>query len=216
MLKIATFAKPQNVLCYFMNTRFNTLTAILSTLILTGCDSFGDRQNYLCGIIYRHEKEVPQLKNYKDVGGSVIDNIKDNSSNYEFGIAHLTDSIRHILIFEKFVREPNNSQPKYQILDTINIGIIRENEYIAYCHCRQDTTFDPEIIALVVADEDKEYYDKIVRAWRADTKIGKIILLKNTKGINCVNEGYGLDCGEDQSIDQPADTLNSDTLKNND
>lgn len=208
---------PRNVMCYFMKTRFNILTALLSTLILTGCDSFGDRQNPLYGIIYRHEKEVPQFKNYKDIGGSVIDNIKDKSGNYEFGISHLTDSIRHILTFEQFIREPNNPQPKYQILDTINIDNIKENEFITYCNCRQETIFDPEIIALVIADEDKEYYDKIVRAWRADTKAGKIILIENTTGINCINEGYGLDgCGEDKNIAQPADTTNIDTLKHND
>jgi hypothetical protein len=147
-----------------MKTRINILTGLLATVFLTSCNDFGNRKNPLYGIIYRHEREVPQFKNFKDIVGSVIANFKDKVGNYEFGISHLTDSIRHILSFEQFIREPNNPQPKYQILDTINIDNINENEYITYCNCRQDTIFDPQIVALVIADEDEEYYDKIVRA----------------------------------------------------
>ena len=172
------------------------------TALLMGCSDFGDRQNPLYGIIYRDEKEVPQFKNYKNVGGSVMYNFKDEAENYKFGISHLTDSIRNILTFEQFISEPNNPQPKYQILDTINIDNIKEYEIITYCECRQDTIFDPQIIALIKAEQDNDYY-RIVRAWRADTKTGKIVLIKNTNGINCnLPSYYGLDgCGNDENID---------------
>ena len=198
-------------MCYFMKTRINILTGLFLTVFLTSCNDFGDRQNPLYGIIYRLEKEVTQFKNYKDIGGSVIDNTKDEAGNYKFGISHLTNNVRHILTFEQFIREPNNPQPRYQILDSINIDNIKEIEYITYCICRQDSIYDPQIIALVIADEEQEYYDKIVRAWRADTETGEIVLIKNTKGINCINEGYGLDaCGEEEHLDQPTDTTNID------
>src|SRR6266446_4215147 len=195
-------------MCNFMQTQINILTSLLLIIILTGCERFGNRQNPLYGVIYRDTKEVAQFKNYKDIGGSVIGNIKDKSGDYEFGISYLTDSVRNILTFEKFVREPNNPQPKYLILDTINIDQLKENEYITFCDCRQDTISDPEIIAIVIADDNKEYYYKIVKAWRADTKTGRITIIKNTKGINCINEGYGLE-GDDEVEDIPQENSNN-------
>jgi hypothetical protein len=154
--------------------------------------NLGDRPNPLYGIIYRDNNEVTQLKDYKEVGGSIIDNVKDNLNNFKFGFSEFKNSTRHVITFERIISQPNNSQVEYQILDTLNIDVPIKNGYISYCTCRQDTTFDYEIIALVIA-EDKEYYDKIIRAWRADTKTGKIYPLKNVAGINCVNRGYRAD-----------------------
>jgi len=45
----------------------------------------------------------------------------------------------------------------------------------------------------VIVDEDKEFYDKIVSAWRADTKTGTISPIGNVARISCVNPGYGVD-----------------------
>lgn len=111
---------------------------LIIVTILFGCNNFGDEQNQLYGIIYRDKKEVSQFRNYEFVGASVIDTRKNKADDYEFGITHFTDSIKNILIFEKFIKEENNPQPKYQILDTINIDNIKADEYITYCNCLQD------------------------------------------------------------------------------
>lgn len=147
-----------------MEKPIKVLTALLFAAYLCSCDSFGDRENPLYGIIYRDERDVPQFKNFRDVGGSVVHNINDTKIKYEFVISHLTDSFRNILIFEKFINKKDDSQTKYQILDTINIDNLKKNEYITYCNCRQDTLFDGEIIALVIEERDKGYHDKIVKA----------------------------------------------------
>jgi hypothetical protein len=175
-----------------MRTIINIFTGFFLAVLLTNCNDYGNKQNPLYGVIYREKTEVPQFLNYKDSGGSVIDKVEDESLNHKYGISHLENNVRHILIFEQFIGEENTSQPKSQILDTINIDNVKKSEYLTYCNCRKDTIFDPEIIAIVLADKDNEYYDKIIKAWRADTKSGKIILIKDTKGINCINEGYGL------------------------
>ncbi len=188
-------------MCYFMRTRINILTGLFLTVLFTSC------KNSLIGIIYRDPKEVAQFKNYRNMGGSVIENYKDTSLNYEFGIAHFSDSVKNILTFERIIIESDNPQPKYKILDTINIDNIKENQYITFCKCRQDSIIDPQIIALVIPEDDKEIYTKILRAWRADTKTGKIKLIRNTKRINCINESYGLDgCGDEENIDFPSDS----------
>jgi len=153
----------------------------------------GDKQNPLYGIIYWDNNEVLQLKDFKEVGGSVMMDFTDNLGNYKFGISEFINNTKHILTFEQFIREPNNPKSKFKILDTLNINLTDKDGYVSYCECRQDSTFDYEIIALVITDEDKEYYDKIIRAWRADTETGTINPIKNVSGINCVNPGYGVD-----------------------
>lgn len=153
----------------------------------------GDKQNPLYGIIYRDDNEVLQLKDFKEVGGSVMMDFTDNLGNYKFGISEFLNNTKHILTFERLIKEPDNPKSKFKILDTLNIDVADQNGYVSYCKCRQDTTFDYEIIALVTAEENKEFYDKIIKAWRADTKTGTIYPIRNLAGINCVNPGYGAD-----------------------
>ena len=61
--------------------------------------------------------------------------------------------------------------------------------YISYQLCRKDTVDDSEIIALVEL-EQKQYFNRVKKAWRADRKQRKIIPI-DIKNIDCFNEGYG-------------------------
>ena len=169
----------------------DSITSKVVSMDMTG--NIGDKQNPLYGIIYRDNNEVLQLKNFKEVGGSVMDGFTDNLGNYKFGISEFINNTKHILTFEQLIKEPDKPKSKFKILDTLNIDVIDRNGYVSYCTCRQDTIFDYEIIALVIADEDKEFYNKIIKAWRADTKTGTILPIQNLAGINCVNPGYGAD-----------------------
>jgi hypothetical protein len=176
-----------------MKTRVSFFTII--ALLLAACTDFGNTENPLFGIIYKDPAEVPQLKSYKNIEGSVLEN-KDKTGNYMFRISHLSDSLRNLLLFEKLIQQESDAEPSFQILDTIHVNNIKEKQYITYCNCSQDKVANSGIIALVIAN-DNAYFDQIVKAWRADTLTGKITELKNTKGITCTNEGYGLeDCGE--------------------
>jgi len=83
------------------------------------------------------------------------------------------------------------NKQKYKILDTINIGKLKDNEIIVCRVCRQDEVFDSEIIAIVIAD-DKDVFDRIVKAWRADTKTGRFTKIENLNKITCENEWYGV------------------------
>lgn len=155
-------------------------------------DKVEENKNTLEGIIYRDKNEIKELQKYQDAGGAVIEYAQDTSLNMEFGISQLIDTInnRTIILFEKFIDEKGNPKPKYQIIDTINIENLADNEAVEYCNCRQDTIRDSEIIA-IIKREDKEYYTEIKKAWRADTKTGKIVPINNLKNINCENAAYG-------------------------
>ncbi len=161
---------------------------------MSGCNDYGDRQNSLYGKIFRNIADIPELKNFTHIGSSVMDAGKMENGDYRFGVASYRDNKDFVIcIFEEFLESNEKGKVNYKILDTINIGQIKETEFLSFCNCRQDTIWDSEIIALVVADYNYEYFDRIIRAWRADTYTGKIKIVKNLTGINCVNEGFGAD-----------------------
>jgi len=189
------------------------ITTLVLTIILSGCNEFGNRQNPLYGKVFGNITDIPELKNFTSMGGSVMDAGKTEKGDYSFGIGSCRDNNDFIIcIFEEFLKAEEKGKVNYKILDTVNIGQIKETEYLTYCNCRQDTIWDSEIIALVLADHDKEYYNKIIKAWRADTKTGKIEIIKNLKGINCSNEGYGADgCGEDENYESDQQLIDSTT-----
>lgn len=189
------------------------ITTFILTIILSSCNDFDNRQNPLYGKFFRQITEIPELRNFTHMGGSVMDAGKTENGDYRYGIASFRDEKDFIIcVFEEFLEATEKGKVNYKILDTINIGQIKETEYFTYCNCRQGTTWDSEIISLVVADHDNEYYDRIIKAWRANTKTGKIEIIKNLKGINCSNEGFGADdCGEDEyfeSDEQQNDSTN--------
>jgi hypothetical protein len=156
--------------------------------------SIGNKNNALWGITFRNVTEIDRLKNFKDMGGSVM-GPTDANGNYNFGIAELGDSSgNYFLIFERFIysKGPN---PRYQILDTLNIQNLKESEGITYCSCRKDSVLDDAILA-IVEGLDSEVYNRVIRAWRADTKTGIISPVSNLSGIVCSNDGYS-NCPED-------------------
>ena len=59
-----------------------------------------------------------------------------------------------------------------------------------YEGCKLNGQKSPTIIA-IVKDQNTEYLDKVLKAWKADLQLGKIVKIE-TKGITCLNEGYGI------------------------
>lgn len=168
------------------------LSAIILTMTLLGCNDIGNKSNPLYGKIFRDIEEIPELKDYKNTGGAVINANKYENGDYRFGIAQLRNNNNQIFILEEFIKSDIEGQVDYKILDTIQIQNIKDDEFVTYCNCRKDKNWDYEIIALVKAGEETEFYNKILTAWRADTKTGKISKINDTKNIDCLNEGYGV------------------------
>lgn len=174
------------------------LTSIFfASLAICSWSSFSnspDQKNPLYGKIFRDIKEIPALANYTHLSGSVIDANKSSNGDYRFAADYYTGDKNGICLLEELVpdTEKGKGQVKYKILDTINFRKLKPNEELSLCNCRVGEKRDSEIVAVSVIDESKEYFDKIVKAWRLDTKTGKIIPLKNSKEISCANEGYGI------------------------
>ncbi|MDR0516839.1 MAG: hypothetical protein LBH25_07315 [Fibromonadaceae bacterium] len=160
---------------------------------LFGNDDLGNKQNPLYGKIYMKKNDILELEHWEDFGGGVIEAGKYENGNYRFGIGHFEDENgNRICIFDEFSKQWfENGRVKYKILDTINVGKLNDNEGLAYQGCLQDAIMDSEIIAIVIY-EDKEFHDKIIKAWRANTKTGRFEPIKNVTGITCINEGYGV------------------------
>ena len=158
--------------------------------ITSSCKDFGNKLNPLYGKVYGNINDIPELKKWKNLGGCVIDVGKKEKNG--FGIGFFKDDNENIIYtFEKFLERDESGKAKYKILDTINIGKLKDNEIIVCRVCRQDEVFDSEIIAIVIAD-DKDVFDRIVKAWRADTKTGRFTKIENLNKITCENEWYGV------------------------
>lgn len=151
---------------------------------------FGNKQNPFYGKVYMNIKDILELKHWKELGGAVVDNRKDA----RFGIGYYENENGEIVCtFDEFSQQRDEKgRVRFKILDIVNIGMLKNNEYFTLQTCKRDTIQDIEIIAIVIADHDKEYYDIIVKAWRANRKTGRIEPIENIDGITCMNVGYGV------------------------
>ena len=146
--------------------------------------------------------------------GSVIDKVGGPVIGYKYGISQFTNGKNTMIVFEEIVGVPNNPQPKYKILDTLLINALNKDEQIAICTCRMNKNHDSEIIAIVKYDTDKEYYDNVIKAWRADTKTEILIPISNLKNIDCINEGFGSEgCSGEEGVDLNQNHVEQDSLE---
>ena len=167
-----------------------------------GREDFGNAQNPLYGKIYSGirdiTEDIPELKRGSDdyCGEKIILASEDNNGNYKHGISYFADEKGNIVcIFNEYQISENGLPAK--ILDTIHIGKLKDREYL-FLNCTQDETiWDSEIIAVAILEKGKDFYDvlffeKIVKAWRADTKTGRIKPIENLKGLVGINDEAGL------------------------
>ncbi|WP_046673922.1 hypothetical protein [Sphingobacterium sp. Ag1] len=166
--------------------------AMLSICSWSSFKTVNDQKNPLYGKVFREINEIAELKSYTYTTGALIETDKNTQGDFRFAAGYFTNAKNGVCILEELLPDDSKGKVKYKILDTINIQKLKSNEQLSLCNCKQGDKPDSEIIAISRVDEHKEYFDKIVKAWRMDTKSQKIIPLKDTKGISCLNEGYGI------------------------
>lgn len=212
-----------------MKMKYKTLIIVIFTFTLLSCKRDLDvevsnqkeevaqsnkHENLLYGIIFREISEIPQLKDYEHLAGSVIYNIGTSQTDYKYGVSHFKYKKSNLIILEEIIKERNDQKVKYKILDTITYNNLKEDEYIAICTCRINSVDNSEIIAVVKADHDNEYFNRIVKAWRANTKTKKIIQIESLQNIDCINEGYGMDGrGEDENLESVEKNIEKDSIE---
>lgn len=133
---------------------------------------------------YRDINEFECFKDFNQISSAII----GEPNKFDFGIAQIKNKELNVILFNKVVP---GLKATFEILDTLQIRNLKETEYISYQLCRKDSINDSEIIAVVLF-EDTEYYTEVLKAWRANRKTGKIIEIETT-GIDCMNEGYGVE-----------------------
>jgi hypothetical protein len=155
-------------------------------------DNFGNRENPLFGKIYQDIVDISELSHWQRQGGAVLYAGKNEDDSFRFAIEQFKNEDDDIiLVFVEFVQHDEKGRnPNRKILDTINIGKMKDIEFLTIGSCRLNAEQDCEIIAVVVF-ENKKYLHNIVRAWRANTNTGRFEVV-DVEGIDCKNEGYGI------------------------
>ena len=167
-----------------MKTTF-VQTIFIFTFSLFSCSS--NQQTDKNSIFLKQYRDINEFECFKDftqIGSAII----GETNKFNFGITQIKDKELNVILFNKVVPGIKST---FEILDTLQIRNLKETEYISYQLCRKDSINDSEIIAIVLF-EDTEYFTKVLKAWRANRKTGKIIEI-GTTGIDCINEGYGVE-----------------------
>jgi hypothetical protein len=137
------------------------------------------------GKIYRELKEIDFFKSYSDAGGAMI----ESYNGKDYCISHFYKNKKHLIVLNQILKL-DEQKVKYLALDMIEISGISKNTYLSFGSCRKNKNADSEIIAVHV-NEDEEYFNKILIAWRADRKKSMIYEIKS-ENIDCTNDGYGV------------------------
>jgi hypothetical protein len=139
----------------------------------------GNKQNPLYGKIYRDITDIPECKQWEERGGTVI------RSNESYGLSIVKDENGNwYFLFKEFVHD-KMGKVNYKILDTINVGKLKDNKIAELDGFSLNGIYDYEIIGVVYIDEngDDALYGEIINVWRADCNTGIIIPI-DTEGVD--------------------------------
>jgi len=119
----------------------------------------------------------------EDLGGAIILNRKPVHAFH----LYRNNSVIYLVLQKEIGRDGRHAV--WKVLDYIIIQNYGKDYTFNYVMCELNGEFTPEIAA-IAKYQGKQHFDKIVKAWKADLKSGKIFEI-DTKGIVCINEGYG-------------------------
>lgn len=97
----------------------------------------------------------------------------------------------------RIVTRRNNTNRRYDsVVDVLMIGVVnsREGFLVDGCFMENDSDYIVAIVADYIDNDEfyEEFFEKIVRAWRFNSRTEKFESITNFTGIRCPNEGYGL------------------------
>lgn len=141
--------------------------------------------------VFRNIEDLEYFKDFKKNSGTVINY---ENSKWEYAFIEMQKQSNRIIILERII-ETGEPKKKYQILDTIHINNIPENEFISVGVCQDNGRIDSRIFAIierVESDFDLEYYSNIKKAWKANLENKKIEKMSEVTEITCMNESYGI------------------------
>ena len=149
--------------------------------VYTDSDGLENKKNPLYGRIFDfgYDEELTEIP---ELNGFITRQFNCIKNNYLIFVAE--DKNKNVIL-----GFAETAEKKWKLLDTLNLGKLKYPNEIILSMCLINSKEDDEIIAVVVDDDVNEYYyERIVKAWRVDTKAEKIISIKDIKGIKCPKE----------------------------
>lgn len=127
-----------------------------------------------------------RFKDYKELGG--LSKINSAAISLHYGIAHLRQGEKHILLLSKFENSTSNSDDfQLKVADVVEIPKFNEYYYsVAVKGCSQNGKNDSSLFALAVSEDQNKYLTKVVKVWKLDKTNGKIVDYPSA-GIRCKN-----------------------------
>lgn len=163
------------------------LGAVLTAAMLAcGERSAGDaRPGTRAPADYVGLRTPPLPEGLEQVGGALLELGVDTV----FAISHVQRDTLEMLWLERELGQ-EGAESRFQVEDVLRLPPIGPEGVLVYAVCRLNERPDPEIVAIVSADDEAEILTQVHAAWRADRQQRRFVELPVT-GIDCVNEGYG-------------------------
>ena len=164
-----------------------TITFLITLALMIGsCGKqradFGNQENPLFGKIFQDIEEISELYQWQHLCWSVIYAERNRDGSHRFMIEHFKDeNDNHIFVFVALSLSRNGSK----IIDTINIGKLKDNESVEFLLCDLMGMREVcDVIAVFIWKEDMDGYEpfgedgaELVRAWRANTNTGRFEII---------------------------------------
>lgn len=165
------------------------LITLFTILLLNVAQIYGQtKTNTLqsaVGSTYSKIEELKAFKGYKEMSAALLTPIESN-----YAIVLVENRANKVLVLDTCLKD--GEKIKYKILDVVVLGRIPANLCVITVDCRVNREFDSNIIAIVnPKKDDEEFFKKVVKAFRINRATRKIRSV-GIKGIDCINDGYGL------------------------
>src|SRR5574343_1416102 len=140
-------------------------------------------KNYfdLIGKTYSNISEIKQFKGFNKYEQALIQ--ESNASNE--GFVMLSNGENAVIFYTRL-----DQNGKIKILGVLDVGKIDKNLQLKMSSCRKYSKNDGYIIALVKPSET-EFHKVILKAWKLNNNSNQFKEI-DTKGVDCINEDYGL------------------------
>jgi|WetSurMetagenome_2_1015567.scaffolds.fasta_scaffold246302_3 hypothetical protein len=164
-----------------MNLKFLVAPLILLPLVIANAEEPGNLSQYV-GLTY------PPLKDgLKEESGNMIG---DPINNTNYSVAFMSNEGSNMLWLESSSSRNIKGLPIWKVLDVIAAPNYGKDETLIIGFCKIDDRSDSEVLAVVKYEQNKKYFNNVIKAWRANRAKGKFESI-TTKGISCLNESYG-------------------------
>lgn len=108
----------------------------------------------------------------------------------DFGIREVSRGKLRMLWLERVTQRDVRGVPRWKVIDVLTLPRIGRNQVLAHSLCFIGGEYEPEVLA-IFDYEDKEYFTRARRAWRANRRGEKFVEIPANK-LRCENEGWGL------------------------